>query len=151
MDPSPIRRTFRNPGDVRGLPGVSKRRPIPKRDAPLPGTKSMSCPQDGSLKDLIGGRKVEVILPSRTATILGYLAVACAVGMIVLFWISRIFGNDALSWLPETFPLFFIAAFHLLVIFSQILSSGRNRPGAVAILILYGGMILSLVIDHLIA
>jgi hypothetical protein len=151
MDPSPIRRTFRNPGDVRGLPGVPKHRPIPARDTPLPGTKSLSCPKDESLKELISGRTVEVVLPSRTATIFGYLAVVCAVVGIALFWISGILGEEALSWLPETFLFFYVAIFHLLVIFSQILSSGRNRPGGIAILIFYGGMILSLVIDHLMA
>ncbi len=97
MEPLSPHRTFVDPGNVRGLPGVTKRTPIPEREIPLEGTKTMLCPKDEHLRDLVTGRSIEVILPSRTARILGILAMVCAVWAIAVYWICQI------PDLPEAF------------------------------------------------
>lgn len=151
MDPFATRRSFPSPGNVRDLPGVTKHTPIPKRAIPLAGTKAMKCPKDEHLRDLVTARAVEVILPSRTADILGILAMALAVGLIFGYWLDRIFVAPEESWIRPGIGFFFLASFHLLVVFSQILSSGRNQPGALAIVVLYAGIVLSVIADWLIA
>jgi hypothetical protein len=42
-----------------------------------------------------------------------------------------------------------LGGIHVVAIFSQIYSSGRNMLGALSLLMLYVGVILLLVIDHL--
>jgi hypothetical protein len=149
MKPLSPHRSFVDPGNVRDLPGVTKRTPIQRRETPLPGTKTMLCPKDDSLRELVTGRALEVIRPSRTADILGYLAMAGALVMTALFWIVPI--------LQETHPtrhggiwvfISGLAVVHVLAIFSQILSGGRNLPGGLAILVLYVGFLVSVVIAH---
>ena len=138
-----------NPGNVRDLPGVTKRTPIQRRETPLPGTKTLLCPKDEHLRELVTGRAIEVVRPSRTADILGYLAMAGALVMIALFWILPI--------LQETNPprhggvwvvIIGLAIVHVLAIFSQVLSGGRNIPGGLAILVLYAGFLVSVVVAH---
>lgn len=149
MRPLSPNRTFVNPGNVRDLPGVTKRTPIQRRETPLPGTKTMLCPKDDSLRELVTGRAIEVVRPSRTADILGYLAMAGALIQIALFWIIPI--------LQETNPtrhggvwvvIIGLAIVHVLAIFSQVLSGGRNIPGGLAILVLYVGFLVSVVVAH---
>ena len=72
------RKVFPNPGDLGDIPGVNKRTPIPVRDTPLPGTKTMLCPKDDQVNKLVSGRSIEVSRPSRTAKILGGLAMGIA-------------------------------------------------------------------------
>jgi hypothetical protein len=138
-----------NPGNVRDIPGVTKRTPIQRRETPLPGTKTLLCPKDEHLRELVTGRAIEVVRPSRTADILGYLAMAGALVMIALFWILPI--------LQETNPtrhggvwvvIIGLAIVHVLAIFSQVLSGGRNIPGGLAILVLYAGFLVSVVVAH---
>ena len=151
MEPFSSQRTFRNPGDVRGLPGVRKRTPIPLRECPLEGTKVMLCPKDEHLKELVTGRAIDVILPSRAANILGVLAMAAAVGFNVFFWMDRAFWGFVAARRGIWIIILGLAVVHVLTIFSQILSSGRNRLGSLAILVLYVAALLGLIIDHLLA
>ena len=80
---SPHRR-FRNPDNMEGIPAVRIHGPAFRRDKPLPGTKGMLTPVDGSLKKLLD-RAVERTEPSsRAAKVLGILAVAGAAGLLCL-------------------------------------------------------------------
>ena len=138
-----MQKVFRNPGDLRGIPGVTKRRPVPLRDSPLPGTKTMLCPPDEHLHELVSGRKIEVILPSRPAKILGVLAMGGSIILIGLIWLSMLADIGDVWWGISTF-----AFVHITSIFSQILSQGRNQTGSLALLVLYGGMLASVIIAH---
>jgi hypothetical protein len=148
MDPFPTRRKFPDPGNFRDLPGVARHTPIPVRETPLEGTKMMLCPKDETLKQLVSGRAIEVILPSRTAKIMGILAMAFAIWVHAAYWIDRFFD---VPWVGFAFNFVGLGVFHLLVVFSQILSSGRNRPGVWAIIVLYGGIVVDLLVDWLLA
>ena len=151
MEPFATHRTILDPGSVRGLPGVTKHTPIPARETPLEGTKTMLCPKDEHLKELVTGRSIEVILPSRTANTLGVLAMIAAVGLVVFFWLDRVLWGFLAARHGIWIVILGLALVHVLAIFSQILSSGRNKPGGLAILVLYGGGILSVIIDHILA
>src|SRR5690606_1766564 len=73
------RRVFRNPNDLRGLPGVVKRRPIPLRDKPLDGTVATLHPKEGDIRALVAG--TSLILPdSRAIRVLGWVLFAVALG-----------------------------------------------------------------------
>jgi predicted Co/Zn/Cd cation transporter (cation efflux family) len=152
MKPLSPSRTFVDPGNVRDLPGVTRRTPIQRRESPLPGTKTLLCPKDEHLREMVTGRAIEVVRPSRTADILGYLAMAGALVQIALFWILPI--------LQQTNPtrhggvwvvIIGLAIVHVLAIFSQVLSGGRNIPGGLAILVLYVGFLVSVVVAHFVA
>lgn len=54
------KRVFRDPHDLRGLPGVSKRRPIPPREKPLKGTVAMLHPKEGDMRSLVAGTTLAV-------------------------------------------------------------------------------------------
>ena len=79
MDPFASSRKFTDPGDTKGIPGVVRHTPIPTRVTPLEGTKTMLCPKDEHLKEWLAGRAIEVISPSRTARVMGILALVLAI------------------------------------------------------------------------
>lgn len=128
-----------------------KHTPIRVRDKPFAGTKTMRCPKDEHLRELVTGRSIEVVLPSTPAKVLGFLAVSIAAGMIALYWADRLLHAPEESWIGPGSIFLGLASFHLLVIFSQILSSGRNLMGPLAILVLYAGIIASVVIEWILA
>ena len=140
-----MRRTFRNPGDVRGIPEVRRHAPRPRRETPPSATKTMLCPKDEQFGEMVTGRRIETILPSRTATVLGILGVTCAllVNSLILFHDTRFsdaFGTGGM--------ILSLGLVHILAVFSQILSTGRNQLGPWAILVLYAGAILSAIVLH---
>lgn len=152
MKPLSPNRSFVDPGNVRDLPGVTKRTPIRRRDTPLPGTRTLLCPKDEHLRDLVTGRAIEVVKPSRTADILGYLAMAGALVMIALFWIIPLLQENHPTRHGGAWVVIIgLAIVHVLAIFSQILSVGRNIPGGLAVLVLYVGFLVSVVIAHFVA
>ena len=146
---SPHRR-FVDPGNTEGIPKVHPRNPHPDRSKPLLGTKSMRTPHDGSMEEMLH-RKADSQMPTRAAHVMGWLAVAGVVGVWIILWIAwretdlrlRFRGNASGTMIVA------VAGIHLLAIFSQIISGGRNLPGALSILLLYGGTLLLAVIDHL--
>jgi hypothetical protein len=117
----------------------------------LEGTKPLLCPQDDQLKTLVTGRATEAVPPSRTADMLGYLAMGGAIAMLAFYWIDRALHGSEPVWISPGFGLVSLALLHLLVIFSQILSSGRNMPGSLAIIVLYAGIVLSVIVEHFLA
>lgn len=146
---SPHRR-FVDPGNTEGIPKVRPRGPLPVRDKPLPGTKVMHTPHDGSLEDMLR-RKADTGETSRVAHVLGWLAVAGVLGLWVLLWIMwRDPGVSPYSHggLFTGVVILALGGIHVLAIFSQILSRGRNLPGALSILMLYVGTMLLAVVDH---
>lgn len=78
---------------------------------------------------------------------------AGVIGFLGLLWfVSRDTGAD---WRMSIGNLFWaimilsLGGIHVLAIFSQILSNGRNLLGAVSLVMLYAGAILLVVVDHL--
>lgn len=140
-------RRFIDPGNMEGIPRVSVSTPPPHRDAPLPGTKSMLCPVDGSLVGLAESRILEKPIRSRTSTVLGIAALVFALVMPVWILFAHFGSERAVAWSI----ICGLAIVHLFAIFSQIISSCRNLPGALAIPVLYIGFIFWIVVDHLLA
>ncbi len=148
---SPHRR-FTNPGNMDGIPRVRTRRPLPVRDKPLSGTKTMQTPRDGSLDEMIHRTIEPAEASSRTAHVMGWLAVTGVVALWCLLWyIARTPGADLRSHggLFTALVILLLGGIHVFAIFSQILSNGRNRTGSMALILLYGGSILLAVADHL--
>ena len=149
MKPLSPHRSFADPGDARNVPRVTRRTPIRRRDKPLPGTKTMLCPEDEHLHELVSGRTIEKIPPSRTATILGILAMVVTVALLAFILINPILQQSNPTRHGGIWVFIIgIAAVHVLAIFSQILSTGRNMTGSLAIPVLYVGTILCVVIEH---
>jgi hypothetical protein len=147
------RQELRDPLDMRGIPGVVTRRPKPRRPSALAGTKELSFPAD-----LEFGRSLHPNLspdrtPSLCSRVLGWLAVAAAVGLAVWVWgllrwgyaEDSPFGGGWSVWAV----VLLLAANHVCGVFAQVVSDGRNTPGALAIPAAYVGVLLVLVIDWL--
>jgi hypothetical protein len=123
-----MQKRFPNPEDTSGLPVARSRRPIPRRETPLAGTRATLHPKEGDLRSLVTGAGLHEPPPSRSSKVIGWLALA----MAVLVPAMTLLPSALWDHLPWVFILG-LAAVHLLGIFSQIYSSGRNLPGAVAI------------------
>jgi len=148
---SPHRR-FRNADNMEGIPRVFKRRAVPPREAPLPGTKKLQTPPDEKLLEMIRRTQEHEKQPPFTARVMGWLAIAGVLGLWCIFWhISRTPGVDLHSngGMFTALVILFLGGIHVLAIFSQILSNGRERTGSIALMMLYGGSILLAVVDHL--
>jgi hypothetical protein len=149
---SPHRR-FVDPHDTSGLPRVSVRPPVPSRENPLPGIKPLLTPHDGSLQEILVHRHLTEPPPSRAATVLGALAMAGVAAALATIWIvirypdSDFSRSDSNTW--AMISLLSLGFIHVLAIFSQILSGGRSRLGMLALVVLYGGVFLVLIADHL--
>ena len=146
---SPHRR-FIDPGNMDGIPGVSRRSAIPLRDTPLPGTKKLLTPRDPRLQELVSNQRIERLEASRTGRILGILALVFAVLVPAFFLLVALLPESHPIW-PGAGWFFFIAGLgvHLFAVFSQVLSNGRNLPGSLAIPVLYVSFMVCAVIDHL--
>jgi hypothetical protein len=147
MDNLSPHKTITDPGDLRGLPRVTKGTPVPRRESPLPGTKTMLCPKDDHLRETLTAHPVEPTKPPLTATVMGALAMAAALGTNLMFWLISGPGGSFHKidqWL--FFPGLVIV--HLLWISSHILSNGRDRLGGLAVIVLYMGPLVLMVIDH---
>lgn len=147
MDNLSPHKTFRDPGDLSGLPRVHKGTPVPRRESPLPGTKTMICPKDGHLLETLTVHPAEATKPPLAATIMSAIAMGVALGTHLFLWQIR--GPDMDFEKADRWQLFpGIALVHLLWIFSHILSNGRDRLGGLAVMVLYVGPLVLLVIDH---
>lgn len=146
MDNLSPHKTFRNLDDLSGIPGVRTSTPVPHRDNPLPGTKSMLFPKDGHLLESLAVYSMDEIKPPQTANVLGVLAMVAALGGIALFWVFAVPGSSHFDRLDAW--LFFpgLAAVHVFGLLSHILSDGNNRLGGFAILVFYAGLLLSAVL-----
>jgi hypothetical protein len=124
--------------------------PRPKREVPLPGTKRMRCEKDDHLKELIASVPPLECEPNSTGKIIGAFAFVLSLLLVASYWSYR-FPNSIWDS-PSMGAMIVLCAIlmHLLAIFSQITSADRNLPGALAIPVLYVGMILNLIIDHFI-
>jgi hypothetical protein len=130
-------KSFPNLDDVRSLPKVLKGTAVPHRESPLPGTKSMLCPKDKHLLEMVTGPPTAEPKPPLTATIMGVLAMMVALGTLAYFWhliISDHSNSRSAGWM---FPGF--AVVHLLWLFSRILSVEGSRLGCLAVVMLYLG------------
>lgn len=163
-------RTFIDPHDTRGICKVVKSTPIPHREKPLEGTKDMLCPKDSVfLERIIARAALDEAPPPRAAVVMGVLGVLCAAMLLLLPWVGGLIGwllHEAGKRWTKTFPdladsvvgvldsmgffivLLCLAGVHLFGIFSYILSKGRTNLGGWAILGLYVGMFVNLVLLH---
>ena len=146
---SPHRR-FIDPGNTDGIPRVSRHRPAPSRESPLPGTKTLLTPKDPDFHELVSKPRIEPAQARRTGRVLGIIALVLAVllpaHVCVIGFIRKSHPEyEGGLWIViVVFPLV-----HLLAIFSQVLSSGRNLAGSLAIPVLYVAFIACVLIDHL--
>lgn len=149
MDNLSPHKTFTDPGDVRGLPQVLKSTPVPRRESPLPGTRTMLCPKDDQLLEMVIGHPLDAAKPSLAATIMGGLAMAVALGSNLLFW--QYLGDEGPYDRLEAW-LFFpgLVIVHLLWMFSRIASDGKDRLGCLAVIVLYVGPLVLGIIDGLV-
>jgi hypothetical protein len=142
-----------DPGNTDGIPKVLPHRALPVRDKPLPGTKSMQAPHDGSLEEMIHRKTEHAEYPSRTAQVMGYMAVTSVVVFWCLLW--YVWRTPDVHWMTSRGGLFawlmmlVLGCTHVSALFSQILSNGRNRMGSMSLLGLYVGTIMLAVVDHL--
>jgi len=143
MDNLSPHRTFVNLDDTRGLPEPHAHTPVPHREHPLPGTKTMLCPKDPGLAEKFFPRVIEPSAASlRAARVLAWLAVVCAAGMIAGFWKT--------SAIQRTAPEFLMLAVnHVGGLFAGILSGGRVRLGYWAIGVIYAAYFASMLVNHL--
>ena len=144
MDNLSPHKSFTDPDNVSGLPQVLKSTPVPRRETPLPGTKTMLCPNDDHLLELVAGQRVVATKPPLAATIMGAVAMAVALGSNILVWYFMRSDGRLDKWL--LFPGLVIV--HLLWMFSRILSNGGTLLGGLAVAVLYLGPLVLLVIDH---
>jgi hypothetical protein len=136
--------------NTEGIPKVRSRTPIPLRIKPLLGMRKMKTPQDGSMEELLH-RKAEPDVPPLASRIMGWSAVAGVVGFWCLLWVMWRRPDISLYSHGGLFTgvvILALGGIHLLAIFSQILSRGRNLPGSLSILMLYVGTMVLAVIDH---
>jgi hypothetical protein len=84
----------------------------------------------------------------------GALAMAGAVAIIALYWISPYLvepNNAFLSWLGRYCSgvvILLLGFTHVFVILSQAVSEGGNLTGRLAVIVLWPGLLLSAVVDH---
>lgn len=110
----------------------------------------MRTPHDGSLEEMLH-RKAESDSPPLASLFLGWSAVAGVLGLWALLWIMwRDADMDLYSHggVFTAVVILMLGSIHILAIFSQIMSRGRNLPGALSILLLYVGTMALAVIDH---
>ena len=141
-----LQKRFVDPQDTSGLPVARSRRPIPRRETPLAGTRPTLHPKEGDLRALVTGAALHEPPPSRFSKVIGWLALA----MAVLVPAIPLLPAALLDELPLLFMLG-LAVVHLLGIFSQIYSSGRNLPGALSIPVVWLMFGVVAVIDWLMA
>ena len=121
-----------------GLPKVPRHRPAEPRDKPLPGTKTLDIPKDPEFSLKPSAYQPKPNRFERHAWLFGRLAIACALVLLALVWIAP----DGGLW-PG---IGLLALTHVFAIYSQIASSGRDRWGGISIIVLYGGLVLSVLI-----
>lgn len=127
-----------NRGDIH-VPNV--RRPIPRRDAPLAGTKGLDTPidiPDGLVLKPRGLPPGVDFYPQAKA--LGVIAVVLAIAALLCTLINTFFdATDAFTvWLAGVaIASFFLV--HIFGIISQSMSRSRNSLGLAAIVLLWGG------------
>ena len=91
---------------------------------------------------------------ARVGEIWGALAMVGAVALLALYWISPhlVEPNSAfLSWLGRYCSgvvILLLGFTHVFVILSQAASEGGNLTGRLALIVLWPGLLLSVVVDH---
>ncbi len=146
-------KTLRDPHDLSGIPTVSRRRGIPRRDAPLPGTRSLSHPK-GDLRKLVSGSPFQNLPVSRLARIYGWTALTLAILAIPLFiagmllqrsgeepWTSIGYGMQVWAFAGGLFLINFFGTF------SQVLSDSREERGVQGILLYWSSVVILLLIN----
>lgn len=89
---------------------------------------------------------------SRSAQVVGWLSLASVVGLWSLLWFlmrTPGVGLHSHGGVFTALVILLLGGIHVLAIFSQIFSNGRNRMGFISLMSLYVGTILLFVVDHL--
>jgi hypothetical protein len=144
-------RKLRDPLDTRGNPTVIQPgTPVPRRAEPLPGTKKMSFPKDSHFAGVVNAHPANELKPPWVARLWGWLAMLGALDLIAMYWVGPHLPPN--GWLNEYgtgIVILVLGLTHVFAVLSQVASDGRNQLGGLSVLVLYGGLILSLVLDHL--
>jgi hypothetical protein len=147
---SPHRR-FRNPDNLEGIPRLRKHGSKARPASTGSGAKVMLTPRDGDLKELLERAVRRDEKPHPIGQLLGRLAVAGVLFFLGFHWYAWR-NPDVMDGMGNLFwaiVILSLGVIHLLAVFSQIYSNGRNTLGALSLVILYAGTILLVVIDHL--
>lgn len=146
-------RRFVDPHNTDGIPTARRHRPLPKREHPLPGTKSLSTPKDGGLERILTRRPPENPRLARSAVVLGWMAMLSSIAFLVVLAFVNRFSDADWRFLDSDemamLVMLTLGFIHVFSIFSQITSSGRNLIGALALPVLYAGFFLLVILDHL--
>lgn len=100
---------------------------------------------------MLEGRTLEKPSNSRTAKVVGIAALAMALMLPCMVMFNPL--RRILPWESDGMGFVAFLTFalvHLLSIFSQIVSSGRNATGSIAIPVLYVGFLFWIFVDHFI-
>lgn len=127
-----------NRGEI-DIPNV--RRPIPRRDVPLPGMKGLETPVDIPDSLVLKPRGLPPGVDFHPhAKALGVIAVVLAITALLCTLINTFFkaADDFMVWLAGiAITSFFLI--HIFGIISQSMSRSRNSLGLAAILLVWGG------------
>ncbi len=119
---------------MEGIPKVGVRRPIPVRDEPLPGTKTLLCPEGPLLTGKLVRGSEHGREKRKPGDVWGALALGMAMLGLLCVWLSPLFFNGYIFWVTVTFT-------HVFAVFSGIVHCDTNRGGW-AVVLLYGGIVL---------
>ncbi len=132
-------------GNSPGPYKVTVSTPIPLREVPLEGTKSMITPRDLEFSEMMSRRPdFSNPEPSKLSIWMGNFAFLGAVVSVLVIW-SYQFTD--VEWFPYSILALTIFGTHILVIFSQIYTGGRHLLSSLALPIFYAGLILTWMIQ----
>ncbi len=132
------KKMVRGSGDKSRPYQVMSTTPIPRRDVPLEGTKSMNTPEDKEfgqkMAEQAAMRKDE---PSPVGIWMGKVAFFASLVWLLVFAYHSISGAEfSILWIVGAAVIL-----HLLVIFSQLLTHGIHTLGVWSLAVMYGGFV----------
>ena len=138
-DPRPSQRKFTSPSSRGNVDVPRPRRPIPKRDMPLPGTKMPKIPT-GPSPGLRLSHEENKFADSndRLAGIYALLSLLTAL-LFVMYLCLAILKVSGLPPIGPGIIVLGLAMIHLFGIFSQVASNGKTAIGNKALLIAWLG------------
>lgn len=135
-------RKFGDPPNRGEINTPKSRRPVPRRDAPLPGTKSLDTPPDAPPGLHLTPRTAPPEADfSTSAKTLGILAIALAVLALICTALNTFAAPGENGDRIVIIGVVAIFLVHILAIISQTLARWRFSHGLVAVILWWGGLL----------
>lgn len=135
-------RKFGDPPNRGDINTPTARRPIPLRDAPLPGTKSLDTPTESPPGIHFTPRTSPPEADfSKSAKTLGILTIVLAVVALICTGIISFAAPGENGALIVTIGVVAMILVHILAIISQTISRWRFSYGLVAVILWWGGLL----------